>query len=309
MDQREHMWVQKVVGAFAAGLLSESDTNRFERHLGSCDDCREALESIRDESRSGHHLPNSLISHWPSRAMSLRGLQRELVRRHLESCGECTEILRHLGHEPRLERIPELEATSEVLKLLRPQSQMAPPRPVPVWMRRDFWMGSAATAAVAASFALALGPAIWNIGNNGGSMARLAPGGDGVAQLALTTGLPNATVRGRDSSGRIRGSTGADTTIHFLPGQSSIRIRIAPEPDLRLTEMVQVELRNQKNEVLSRWHVQYAYIMEEGRGLAISAAGSLTESDLVLWLRWTDDKGTVHATAYPIHLRLNQATP
>lgn len=116
--ESEHAWFCKRVAAFTAGLLDESEEGRFQEHLSMCERCREALEtySARSASRDpdAGHIPASLMARWDEARLTLRGLERLLVREHLEQCADCRQDLQLLGLQPSLDHVPELEPSSEI---------------------------------------------------------------------------------------------------------------------------------------------------------------------------------------------------
>lgn len=111
-DQDPHRWTRARVAAWHAGLLSETDAERFARHLEECAACRDVTDAwAHADEDPGTHLSPAVIAAWPRARRSLRGLERALVRRHLERCSECRQDLEMLGHPGALEWAPELEST------------------------------------------------------------------------------------------------------------------------------------------------------------------------------------------------------
>jgi hypothetical protein len=175
---RLHAWFHERLPAYAAGLLRGEEAEQFTRHAGECASCREALELFRrepGEQMRDEHIAPSIIARWGHARTTLRGLEREMVRRHIESCEVCRQGLRLLGFEPVLERIPELELqgdldqrVAEIQRELDAESTPGPSRPieadaplmpasVPVPGRsRQRWIGAWATLATAAAFVMAL---------------------------------------------------------------------------------------------------------------------------------------------------------
>lgn len=124
----EHAWVRHRLAPFWAGLLSDADTSRLERHLDECDDCRSAWDAQAAHpplpSDADAHVPAALFADWDRQQRTLRGLERAAIRHHLERCEDCRSDLRVLGHEPVLEFVAALEPAS----LMPSTSRTSPPQ-------------------------------------------------------------------------------------------------------------------------------------------------------------------------------------
>ena len=239
-EAHDHDWAQKRIAPFAAGLLDDLEEARFERHATGCAHCRGELDALRDPGENpGLHLPDRMISRWNEKKGSLRGLQRELVRRHLGRCDECQAVLRALGHDPVVERVAALEAAPKVMEMLdtpMPREVREPRRIIEpaFWRQNTFWMGSAfgGSLAVAAAIVLVVAPT-WRqerlIGAPNVVESSPMSGGARGARLILVSGSASGTIHPSDASGAMRNIPGADTTIALQPGQSTIRIKPAPQ--------------------------------------------------------------------------------
>ncbi len=134
----EHEWAVVRLAAFASGLMPDEAHDRFEAHAASCDACQTLLSQLRVEHQeNGHHISRRVLLDWKNQLGGMKGLQRRLVLQHLESCDECQAVLEHLGVDPQ-----------------------SGPRPVevdrPIWVRREFWMGTGFGGLAAAAAALVL---------------------------------------------------------------------------------------------------------------------------------------------------------
>lgn len=120
-DAAVHGWWRARLAARRAGLLTESEEQRFDRHLAECDECRSSWEATIEKDAgagTGHspgepHIPPAMLARWETARAELRGLERAMVREHLETCAECRQDLEVLGFEATLERVPDWEWAGE----------------------------------------------------------------------------------------------------------------------------------------------------------------------------------------------------
>jgi hypothetical protein len=183
----------------------------------------------------GDHIPDSILARWDRRHTSLRGLERELVRRHLESCEMCREALVILGHDPVLPRVDSLEANAAVRAALDAASEesfkettehgtTAKVVQFPRWSARERWLGAWGGLATAAAAWLAV------------STTRLAPTIDGslsvgAAQGTLTSAAPATPIDPTRSSG--------EPVVSVVVAPGSVAVSIFAQPgDLRPGEPV-----------------------------------------------------------------------
>lgn len=152
-----HAWCVEHLPAHLAGLLDESEEERFRAHFADCEDCRRSAEALQEAidqrvERVDGHVPPALIGRWSSFRTELRGLERALVRQHLHSCDDCRADLEALGHEPVLEVMPELELGFDLGPTPeRAQERAAPRRAHLPPAERDWgWLGSDGLSALLA---------------------------------------------------------------------------------------------------------------------------------------------------------------
>lgn len=158
----EHDALRARVLALAAGLLSDAEASDVRAHLATCRECDELSRDLADPPESasdGAHLPAEMLSHWPVAAATLRGFEREMVRRHLVRCGECREDLQVLGFAPQL---PDdlAERAAEVAPVTASSHASPAPIRLPRHSRdvRAWILGGWATLATAAAILLVLNP-------------------------------------------------------------------------------------------------------------------------------------------------------
>lgn len=282
-DPSEHKWACGQFAAYAAGLLEGSNADRFEQHAAHCEECREQLSAVVDpEANRGRHIPDSLIASWPRAQASLRGLQREIVRRHLSTCGECGTILRHMGYSPQLEHLSELEPSSEMLLMLAgaklDDSEPEPaPRPVmrvvkPAWSRRERWLGVWGGLATAAAAVLVVA-IVERPGTESTTGAVVTPSPSVGHLTSAASGQPS------DSP---RGAGGAAQPIHVRAGERLLSILIQPG-DLQKDERVVAELSTASGP-LAMDTLSSADFADD-RTLVWNAPGPITPGDYRLVLR------------------------
>lgn len=113
-NRSEHFWSLSRVLAYRVGLLEEQEERRFLAHLESCQECREALQSLSDgvtpRGTEGAHVSAGLIARWDRARSVLRGLERAMVGQHLEGCEDCRRDLEFLGFEPSLAPVLDTDA-------------------------------------------------------------------------------------------------------------------------------------------------------------------------------------------------------
>ncbi len=305
---REHLWASEHLDMFATGLMQDEDLNRFEQHLAACDECRGTVHALAaPEANRGMHIPDALIARWPTTRTTLRGLQRELARRHLATCEECRSILRYRGQSLELERVPGLEPSAEALAALDGLAPSLPGSlgqrtvelPRPRFNLREFLFGGAVGGLVAAAAALAI---VSTLSLHPAQHPTPANPGVPALRLELGGGAAVRTLGSIEAGNLVRGGRG-DTTITLAPGQSRVRIALAPEPDLAPETQVELELRDAGGALLMHTSMPYSYLIESDRGLAIASDGALPETDLTLLLTWTATTGTRHTVHYLVDLR------
>lgn len=190
-DAALHGWWRARLTARRAGLLTESEEQRFDRHLAECDQCRSNWEAAIERDAGADtgpspgepHIPPPMLARWETARAELRGLERAMVREHLESCAECRQDLEVLGLEATLERVPEWEWAGErgldPAGDPKPRPDLSPPvdagadrsrveirilRPAPKRDWRRWAFGGWATVATAAALVLALNPGAVHLG-------------------------------------------------------------------------------------------------------------------------------------------------
>lgn len=120
MSQRK--WFHSRMLAHAAGLLEDSELERFESLLESDRGCADAWqEFIGDEENHGEfHIPAGMVAHWPAAAATLGELERRTVEEHLASCESCAEEVALFGSAER-----------RAIRVEGPRrSTTSPPRPI-----------------------------------------------------------------------------------------------------------------------------------------------------------------------------------
>lgn len=316
---REHAWAHPRLPLLVNGLLDDEEVTRVEAHVDECAQCSLAYEpDDKSVATPGlDHIPRRLLSTWPKAQRSLRGLQRELVRRHLDSCGQCRQVLRWLGHEPSLPHMAELEPKPEVMELLRaevpgsdsplaPEVAHGPPQrqivelPRRRWSFREFWAGGAlgGLAAAAAVLLLVVGPPAGNA-----PAVRPSTGAAVVTgSLSISSGAADRYLVTRAGEGLERGGS-ADSTLVLQPGQRTIRLGFTQIVGLPQEAALEVILRTAQGTVVDRFRARYSDLLQGEAGLAVTSPTPFEPGRFVVEFRWTASDGSGRFTEYPLILR------
>jgi anti-sigma factor RsiW len=306
----------RLLVAYKARLLDEARTAAIDRHLAGCDACRERLEAARAQAPDDEHIPPSILARWDR--VRLKGLQRELVRRHLESCATCRDALVMLGHEPKLDRIPELEATRKVIEALD-EAEAFDPELVPVgpfvqprktreflWKLREFWQGAGFGAALATAAALAIVLAV--------PLRQAPPEGEPPQdgrQPPLITGSPKpapSNLRLGFVQGMAAGTaglvtrSGEEAMITTAPGQRVLRVNFQPLEDVSPGQRIEVELLDPTGQVVDSLTTTFDLLVASESGLALISDTPLEPDTVRLRLAWMGPDGRRREAPHPLVL-------
>ena len=293
-SEREHARLQSRRESYALGIANPELATEIKSHLVGCAECREFVEDLGltplPGETAGAHLPESMLVQWARVGPTLRGLERELVRRHLGRCALCRDNLRMLGHEPDLKQVPALEPSATVLKSLEPQprlNQEAKPR----MMTRLFGAWPVTTWAAAATAMLVVAyvnPALLSRSSlSGGGGSAPTPGSDPGGHRALTTGSPTFLLTtpgaGVALSGSVRGvKQVALRTIEIGASQQSLRVFGGPNSSLSSDAVVNITLQGPHGEDLGKVTMIHELLWSKDGGVEINSSAPLEPGPYVM---------------------------